>query len=278
MKITVLGCGSSGGVPLIGNIWGDCDPQNPRNRRTRASILVEDGITTILVDTSPDMREQLLACGLKTLNAVLFTHAHADHCHGIDELRSVNWLTQKPIDIYADAATMRDLTEKFGYVFNGAAKGDFYKPSATLHEISGVFTLGSILVVPFTQEHGSIHSMGFRFSACAKKLQDDFCSQTAPKPVGAGRDDFAYSTDVNDFDPTALAALRGIKTWVLDCVRLTPHPTHLNLDQALQWIDTVKPERTFLTHMNHQMDYETLARRLPKGVLPAYDGLVIECP
>jgi phosphoribosyl 1,2-cyclic phosphate phosphodiesterase len=253
MKITVLGCGSSGGVPLIGGVWGDCDPQNPRNRRTRTSILVEDGETTLLVDTSPDMRQQLLACGLKTLDAVLFTHAHADHCHGIDELRSVNWLTQKPIDVYADAKTMIVLTHRFGYIFHGSGKGNFYKPSVTPREISGAFRVGNIAILPFFQDHGAIHSLGFRFG------------------------DFAYSTDVHNFDDAALTALRGVKTWILDCVREEPHPTHLNLTQALKWIETVKPERAFLTHLSHTLDYETLVHNLPSAVLPAHDGLVIEC-
>jgi phosphoribosyl 1,2-cyclic phosphate phosphodiesterase len=253
MKITVLGCGSSGGVPLIGNNWGSCDPQNPRNRRTRASILVEDQGTTILIDTSPDMRQQLLDCGLKTLDAVLYTHTHADHCHGIDELRSVNWLTQRPIDIYADRATMSDLTSRFAYILKGAGKGSFYKPSVVPHEIEGPFTAGNIDVIPFVQNHGNIKSLGYRFG------------------------DFAYSTDVNDFDAAALEALRGIKTWVVDCVREKPHPTHFNLKATLKWIEEVRPDRAFLTHLNHMMDYDTLLRILPKGVEPAYDGLEIEC-
>jgi phosphoribosyl 1,2-cyclic phosphate phosphodiesterase len=253
MKITVLGCGSSGGVPLIGGVWGACNPQNPRNRRTRVSILVENEETTILVDTSPDVRQQLLACELKKLDAVLFTHAHADHCHGIDELRSINWLTQKPVDIYADEMTMIELSNRFGYIFLGAGKGNFYKPSVTPHEISGAFTVGAISVLPFFQNHGTKRSLGFRFG------------------------DFSYSTDVHYFDAAAVEALRGTKTWILDCVRPDSHPTHLNLDQALEWIEKIKPERAYLTHLSHHMDYDTLVRRLPAGVLPAHDGLVIEC-
>jgi phosphoribosyl 1,2-cyclic phosphate phosphodiesterase len=253
MKITVLGCGSSGGVPLIGGIWGECDPANPRNRRTRTSILVEEGETKLLVDTSPDMRQQLLACELKKLDAVVFTHAHADHSHGIDELRSINWLMQKPIDIYADAMTMVELNNKFGYIFHRSGAGTFHKPSVTPHEISGAFTVENIAVLPFYQIHGTIRSLGLRIG------------------------NFAYSTDVHDFDEAALSALRGVKTWILDCVRAEPHPTHLNLEQALRWIEVVKPERTYLTHLSHRMDYETLVNTLPSGVLPAHDGLVIEC-
>jgi phosphoribosyl 1,2-cyclic phosphate phosphodiesterase len=276
MKVTVLGCGSSGGVPLIGGIWGDCDPTNPRNCRTRTSILVEEGETAVLVDTSPDMRQQLLACGLKKLDAVVFTHAHADHSHGIDELRSINWLTQKPVDVFADAMTMVELNNKFSYIFHGAGTGNFHKPSVTPHEISGAFNIGPLSILPFFQNHGTIRSLGLRFSASAKELRRTVCPDP-PNPLGEGGGDFAYSTDVHDFDDSAVTALRGIKTWVLDCVRAEPHPTHLNLPQALKWIETVKPERTYLTHLSHKMDYDTLTRTLPAGVLPAYDGLVIEC-
>jgi len=253
MKITILGCGSSGGVPLIGGNWGACDPYNPRNRRTRVSILVEDREKTLIVDTSPDMRQQLLDCGLKKLDAILYTHAHADHCHGIDELRSINWLTQKPVDVYADAATLKELTQRFAYIFRGAEGGNYYKPAVTAHEISGPFSIGSIAVVPFYQNHGAIRTLGYRFG------------------------DFAYSTDVHDFDEAALEALKGIKTWVVDCVRLEPHLTHLHLDLTLEWIRRVKPKKAYLTHMNHTMDYDTLLSKLPSGVVPSYDGLVIEC-
>lgn len=252
MKITVLGCGSSGGVPLIGNVWGACDPQNPRNRRTRASILVEDQETTLLVDTSPDMRQQLLDCDLQKLDAVLFTHAHADHTHGIDDLRSVNWLTQNPIDVYADRTTLADLKNRFSYIFDErAGRGSFHRPSVVPHEISGPFGVRAIKVFPFPQNHGNSQSLGFRFG------------------------EFAYSTDVDDFAPEAIAALRGIKTWIVDCVRLRPHPTHFNLEKTLEWLKKIKPEQAFLTHLNHDMDYETLAKSLPPNVFPAYDGLTI---
>src|ERR1700722_5479154 len=160
MKITVLGCGSSGGVPLIGGNWGVCDPHNPRNRRTRVSVLVEQGDTTLIVDTSPDMRQQLLDCGLKGLDAVLYTHAHADHCHGIDELRSINWLTQKPVDVYADAPTLAALTQRFPYIFEGTKVCGYYKPAVTAHESTGAFSVGDIKVIPFRQDHGPIHSLG----------------------------------------------------------------------------------------------------------------------
>lgn len=253
MKVTVLGCGSSGGVPLIGNIWGVCDPLNPKNSRTRASILVEQGDTVVLVDTSPDMRQQLLACRATRLDAVLYTHAHADHCHGVDDLRSVNWLTQKPIDIYADKITLGELGARFPYIFQKTGGNNFYRPSVTPHEIEGPFTVGALSVRPFKQRHEYSHSLGFRFG------------------------DFAYSTDANELDENAFEALAGIRTWIVDCVRMEPHPTHAHLKQTLAWIDRVKPQRAFLTHMSHEVDYDRLVKALPKGVMPAYDGLVFEC-
>jgi phosphoribosyl 1,2-cyclic phosphate phosphodiesterase len=253
MKITVLGCGSSGGVPLIGGNWGDCDPANPRNRRTRVSILVEEGGGTLLVDTGPDMRHQLLACNVKKLDAVLYTHSHADHCHGIDELRSINWLTQKPVDLYADKVTMDDLQARFAYIFRGTGSNNYYKPSVTAHLIDGPFTAAGIDVVPFVQDHGYSETLGFRFG------------------------DFAYSTDAHALDDAAFDALKGVKVWLVDCVRPQPHSTHSHTEQTLQWIDRVAPERAWLTHMNHLMDYDTLCTALPPHVRPAYDCQVIAC-
>ncbi len=253
MKVTVLGCGSSGGVPLIGNIWGACDPSNPKNRRTRTSILVEEGGTVVLVDTSPDMRQQLLACDLKRLDAVLYTHAHADHCHGLDDLRSVNWLMQKPIDLYADPQTLKELGGRFPYIFHSPGNGNFFKPSILPHEITEPFNIGPLCIKPFAQRHDFSHSLGFRFG------------------------DFAYSTDTNGLDENAFEVLRGVKTWIVDCVRVEPHPTHAHLKQTLEWIDRVKPQRAYLTHMSHEVDYEALLKILPEGVRPAHDGLVLEC-
>jgi phosphoribosyl 1,2-cyclic phosphate phosphodiesterase len=253
MKITILGCGSSGGVPLIGNDWGQCDPSDPRNRRLRVSILVEEGPTTILVDTSPDMREQLLACNFKRLDAVLFTHAHADHSHGIDELRSVNWLIKKPVEIYADQNTLKELETRFDYIFQRSNTEAFHKPAVTTHVVEGAFAVGAIEVLPFAQNHGRFDTVGYRFG------------------------DFAYSTDAKALSEASFAALKGVKTWVVDCIREEPHHTHSHLEQTLQWIERVKPERAYLTHMNETLDYAKLAAKLPRGVVPAHDGLVIEC-
>lgn len=255
MKVTILGCGGSNGVPLIGGDWGLCNPQNPRNRRLRASILVEDAETRLLVDTSPDLRQQLLATGNGWLDAVLFTHGHADHLHGIDDLRMVNVLRRAPLDAYADARTLEVIRQRFGYVLTPlGADGPsyYYKPCLAPHPISGTFHVKTIEITPFEQDHGYSKTLGFRFG-----------------PV-------AYSTDVVALDEAAFAALEGVKVWVVDALRFAPHETHSWLDRTLGWIARVKPERAILTHMNHAMDYDAVSACCPPGVEPAYDGLAIE--
>jgi len=255
MRVTILGCGPSGGVPLIGNDWGECDPGNPRNRRRRASILVQQGDATLLVDTSPDMRMQLLDADVARLDAILFTHAHADHCHGIDEVRTLNRAMGQSVAIYASAATMAELKQRFAYIFrpsDPAAGAVFYKPSLIPVLIEGPFEVTGVRVVPFVQNHGFTTTLGFRFGS------------------------FAYSTDFVALDQPAFATLEGIETWVVDCYRRTPHPTHTHLARTLECIARVKPKRAILTHMDVQLDYETLRRELPAGVEPAYDGMVIE--
>lgn len=258
MKVTILGCGGSGGVPLIGNNWGACDPTNPRNRRTCVSILVEEGGTALMVDTGPDMREQLLRADVKRLDAILYTHAHADHTHGIDNIRSLNWLLGKPVPLYADQATMDDLKLRFAYIFDDdrPVNARFYRPSVETHIIDPAatpITFGPINVRSFAQPHGKMTSLGFRFN------------------------DFGYSTDVGALTDEAFECLKGIKVWVVDAIREKPHHTHANVDLALEWIDRVKPERAYLTHMDQSLDYATLKARLPANVEPCYDGLVIEC-
>jgi phosphoribosyl 1,2-cyclic phosphate phosphodiesterase len=254
MQVRILGCGGSGGVPLIGNDWGACDAQNPKNRRRRASILVQDGETTLLVDTSPDLREQLLSAGVNRLDAVLYTHAHADHIHGIDDLRPVNRWMRAWIPIYADPETLGAIEARFGYVFEKVPEEyGYFKPCLTSNIIKGPFKIGNIDVLPFEQDHGfGRTTLGFRFG------------------------DIAYSTDVVAFPETAFESLRGVRVWIVDCLRNKAHPTHAHLEQTLAWIERVKPERAVLTHMDQGLDYETLRRRLPKGVEPAYDGLVLE--
>lgn len=253
MKIRVLGCGGSGGVPLIGDKWGNCDPGEPKNRRRRVSILVEEGATTLLIDTSPDLREQLLDAGTSRLDAVLFTHAHADHLHGIDDLRSVNRLMRAPIPVYANPDTLEKIGQRFGYVFAPLESGDsFYKPTLVPHVIDGAFEIAGIRIVPFEQDHGFSTTLGFRIG------------------------DMAYSTDVVDLDETAFSVLDGVELWIVDCLRYEPHPTHSHLAKTLSWVARVKPRRAVLTHMDIPLDYATLRRDLPAGVEPGYDGLTIE--
>ncbi len=254
MQVRILGCGGSGGVPLIGNDWGACDPNNPKNRRLRASILVRNGATTLLVDTSPDLREQLLSAGVERLDGVLYTHAHADHIHGIDDLRPVNRQMQAWIPIYADPETLATIEARFGYVLEKIPEEyGYFKPCLTPNVIKGPFKIENIDILPFEQDHGfGRTTLGFRFG------------------------EIAYSTDVVEFPESAFEALRGVRVWIVDCLRDKAHPTHSHLAQTLEWIARVKPERAVLTHMNQYLDFETLARRLPKGVEPAYDGLVLE--
>jgi phosphoribosyl 1,2-cyclic phosphate phosphodiesterase len=255
MRVTMLGSGPSWGVPMIGNVWGACDPAEPRNRRRRVSILVEEGGKTLLVDTSPDMRAQLLDAGVRGLDAVLYTHAHADHLHGLDDLRSVNRLTHKPLPVFADARTLHEIRTRFAYAFaplRAGAAGGYYKPVLEPTEITGPFSAAGIPVTPFVQDHGFSPTLGFRF----------------------GR--FAYSTDAIRLDEAAFAALAGIEVWIVDCIRREPHVTHSHLAQTLDWIARLQPRRAILTHMDESLDYATLRASLPAGVEPGYDGLSLE--
>jgi phosphoribosyl 1,2-cyclic phosphate phosphodiesterase len=255
MKVTMLGCGSSTGVPAVGPDWGACDPTDPRNRRRRASILIECRSQTVLIDTSPDMREQLLDANIGRLDAVIMTHAHADHLHGIDDLRSVNRLVQHAIPLYANAATLREIEQRFAYALVPIEPGGFFfKPTVTPHTIDGPFTVAGLPVMPFEQHHGYSKTLGFRIGA------------------------LGYSTDVVDLDDAAFAALAGIELWIVDCLRYEPHPTHSHLAKTLSWIERVKPKRAVLTHMDRPLDYAELAAKLPPCVEPGIDGLVFELP
>lgn len=255
MKITVLGCGVSTGVPSIGVGWGDCDPADPRNRRRRASLFIESRGKSLLIDTSPDLREQFLDAGIAWVDAVVLTHAHADHLHGIDDLRAVNRLMKRPIPLYADTATLDEVKVRFGYVLaSPGAQEPFYKPTLVPHRIAGRFEAAGIPVVPFAQDHGFSTTQGLRIG------------------------EFAYSTDVTELDDNAFQTLAGIEVWIVDCLRREPHPTHSHLEKTLGWIARVKPRRAILTHMDHTLDYAKLAAELPEGVEPGQDGLVVELP
>ena len=248
MKVTILGCGTSGGVPRIGPLWGDCDPNNPKNRRRRVSILVEQGDSTLLVDTSPDLREQLLDADVSRLDGVLWTHDHADHVHGIDDLRAIYHIMREPLQGYTDTRTLEVLKKRFDYIFKSQLG---YPAIVEPNIIDGPFRVGGIDVIPFVQEHGPITSLGFRFG------------------------NIAYSTDLNGIPDKAKEVLQDLDVWIVDALRYKPHPTHPHLEMTLAWIEELKPKRAILTHMTWDMDYDTLVKELPKGVEPGYDGLVI---
>lgn len=260
LRITILGCGSSGGVPRIGTMWGACDPANPKNRRRRCSILVEQrsktGATAVLVDTSPDLREQLLSVRAEWLDGVLYTHDHADHTHGIDDLRMVAYAMKKRIPCFMDGVTRQSLVSRFAYCF-ATQPGSSYPPILEARELAAGETVaisgkgGVVEALPVAQVHGDIPSLGFRFG------------------------NFAYSPDISDLPETSVPLLEGLDLWILDALRYTPHPSHFGVKQALAWIERVKPKRAILTHMTTDLDYETLRRELPAHVEPAYDGLVI---
>ena len=258
---TILGCGSSGGVPRIGGLWGACDPNNPKNRRRRCSLLVErvdgDKRTTVLIDTSPDMRQQLLDAEVKNIDAVLYTHGHADHMHGIDDVRPLVFARQKRMTVWADPPTQERLLSGFGYAFI-QPEGSPYPPILDLKTIDGDVTIegegGAITFQPFEVGHGSIDALGFRIGG------------------------LAYLPDVVEIPDAAWRTLDNLDVWIVDALRRDPHPTHAHLALTLDWIDRAKPRRAILTNMHIDMDYETLQKELPAHIEPAFDGLQVSLP
>jgi phosphoribosyl 1,2-cyclic phosphate phosphodiesterase len=259
LRFTILGCGSSGGVPRLGGDWGQCDPTNPKNRRRRCSMLVEridgDARTRVLIDTSPDMREQLLDAGVGTLDGVVFTHSHADHTHGIDDLRQIVFNTGNRLPVWADGATENALIARFGYAFV-QPQGSPYPPILDLHairdqpfDVSG--PAGPITFTPFVADHGTMQALGFRIGP------------------------LAYLPDAVALPDPSWAAVQDLHVWVVDALRRKPHPTHAHLEMTLGWIAKAKPARAVLTNMHLDMDYETLRAELPEGIDPAYDGMTI---
>jgi phosphoribosyl 1,2-cyclic phosphate phosphodiesterase len=259
LRATILGCGSSGGVPRLGGHWGACDPLNPKNRRRRCSLLVErsgpGGITRVLVDTSPDMRDQLLDAGTGELDAVVYTHSHADHVHGIDDLRQIVYNMRRRLPVWADGPTQEALYSRFGYAFVQPPDSP-YPAILDMHTIHAAFEIdgagGPIPFTPFRVDHGSIEALGFRIGS------------------------LAYLPDVLSIPDESWLALEGLDCWILDALRRTPHPTHVHLALALDWIARMAPRRAVLTNMHIDLDYATLAAELPPHIIPAYDGLTID--
>lgn len=255
MKVTVLGCSESSGTPRIGCECEVCTSANPKNKRSRVSILVEEGDTRLLVDTSPDLRMQALREGIKTVDAVLYTHAHSDHVHGIDDVRSFNFHGGKVLPAFGDKETLAQLRNMFAYVFNTPeAERGWFRPQLEACEIEAgkAFNAAGVQVMPFRQQHGHNVSLGFRIG------------------------NFAYSTDVSDFPPESEEHLYGLDCWLVDCLSIKPVPTHAHLEKTLGWIEKFKPKRAVLTHMSHHLDYDWLNANTPPHVEAAYDGMVLQ--
>lgn len=261
MRLTILGCGSSGGVPRLGGHWGNCDPDNPKNRRQRCSLLVEritkDGTTTVLIDTSPDMRNQLLAAGVGRLDAVLYTHSHADHVHGLDDLRMIVINMRARLPVWADAPTKAALMERFGYAFI-RPEGSMYPPILEMNDITGDVTIegagGALTFTPFEVNHGGMDALGFRVN------------------------DVAYLPDVANIPEAVWPHLEGLTCWIVDALRREPHPTHSHLEQTLDWIALAKPEKAVLTNMHNDLDYAEVAAETPDHIQPAFDGMQLTFP
>lgn len=250
LKVTILGCGHSGGTPMIGNKWFNCDPQNPKNRRLRPSVMVHFQGKNVLIDTSPDLRQQFLENNIHNIDAILYTHDHGDHCHGLNDVGIISRAKNETIPVYCTEKTFKTLNQAFGYAFHNDI--DHYAPFLMHKAIqeNKTFSLFGLDVLPIPQDHGFGPSLTFRLG------------------------DFAYSTDVKQFDPDDFEKLKGIHTWVVDCLKEEEHKTHSHLSQTLEWIAEIKPQKAYLTHMHPLLDYEQLKSKLPPGVEPAYDGLV----
>ena len=261
LSFTILGCGSSGGVPRLGGHWGRCDPTNPKNARRRCSMLVEregpGGVTRVLIDTSPDLRAQLLDAGVGNLDGVLYTHEHADHVHGLDDLRMIVFNQRRRLPVWADGKTANSLLSRFGYAF-AQPEGSPYPPILDLRPLDGPVRIegagGPVEAAPFEVSHGSIDSLGFRIGP------------------------LAYLPDVVKMTEEGWAALEGAECWVVDALRYDPHPTHAHLALTLDWIARSAVRHAVITNMHIDLDYETLKAETPDHVEPAYDGMRIDFP
>ena len=253
MKIRILGCGTSFGVPRIGNDWGECDPAEPRNRRTRSSILIESNGKRLLVDCGPDLREQLLAAGVAELDGVIVTHDHADHCHGIDELRAIEQVCRRPVPLYARSNVLEGLKKRFGYIFSSRS---FYRAVAEPIELTDKLDFGDATLRFVDQPHGGITSLGMRIDENGRSI--------------------VYSIDFNELTDEMRALYQHADVWISDCLSRRPHPTHTHLDAVLAWAQEIGAGLVFLSHLNNSMDYATLIGELPDWAAPAHDGLEIE--
>ena len=252
MKLRILGCGTSTGVPKIGNDWGRCDPEEPRNARLRSSILFQSAGKKLLVDCGPDLRQQLLAAEVGKVDAVIVTHVHGDHCHGIDELRSVAAALGTPVPLYAPAGDLEELRLRFGYAFG---RSSFYRPIAEAREIPAQLAIGAARVRFVEQPHGGPTTLGLRFDE--------------------GDRSAAYAVDFNDLTDEMAALYEAVDVWIADCLTRTPHPTHAHLDMVLNWARELRVGQVYLTHMGNGLDYRTLLKELPDWAAPAYDGLEV---
>lgn len=252
MKVIILGCGHACGTPMLAGGWMGCNPHNPRNRRTRPSILIQHHDKNILIDTSPDLRYQLLREEITSIHSAVYTHAHSDHAHGINDLGIINRIEKRLIPVFMDRETFSALNQSFGHAFHNDIP--HYAPFLEKNIIKPgeEFTTGGLTFLPFEQDHGYGVSMGLRIG------------------------DFAYSTDAKNLSEEAFIALKGVKTWIVDCLSEKEHPTHSHLSQTLEWIHKVKPNRAILTHLGPLLDYDALCNKLPQGVEPAYDGMSFE--
>ncbi len=255
IEVTILGCGSSSGVPAIGNNWGECNPNNPKNRRLRSSIFIKTNKLSILVDATPDLRQQLLNADIKHLDAVLITHCHADHINGIDDFRFLNVIMKKDLNMYATKENIEEIRKRFSYVFeklSPKAKGFYYKPCLIPNEINGSFKIQNLEILSFQQDHGFGESTGFRIK------------------------NFAYSSDVFELNEEILGKLENLDLWIVDCLRFDPHKSHAHFDKVMNWLKLIKPKKTILTHMNYEVDYDYINSLLPNNCQAAYDGLKLK--
>ena len=256
MRITILGSGSSGGVPMVGLGWGNCDPNNIKNVRLRSSLLIETMGKTILIDTSPDLRAQLLAASVTHIDAVIYTHAHADHLHGIDDLRGINRAMSASIPIYTDQTTLAEIEKRFAYALRPLPddnKHFYFKPTLEAHTIvaGDTFDVCGVSVTCFDQDHGRSRTLGLRIG------------------------DFGYTTDLVNLPEAGFEVLAGIDTWVIGVFGPRPHATHVHVDAALEWIERVSPRQAVMTHLGPDLDYNVLQNLLPNYVNAAFDGLQI---